>query len=175
MIFKRLNQKKEPVELKQKEHKKSPFKKLNNDTKTMQFKGYYKGLPIYSHKYLRRNQVELFKGDEVTIITKPCIVFVLNKYVRYNGINTVLHEIKYLGDKNKTCKIRLQMGKIHAEIRLGNNQYQTLYICKNIYSDYVTYLEKYDIQSSKPPKSAYTKKLKHYYCRETFKYLGEML
>lgn len=177
MIFKKLKNKKNNIKLSKSSKSNSPiFKKIHSQKNiSTKFKGYYKGLPIYSYKFIKFSQTELFRGDEVTYISKPCIVFVLNSKVKYRGINTILHEIKYVGDKNKTCKIRLQIGNVYSEILLGDNKFETLYFCKNAYSDYVTYREKYADKIVKPPKQAYTKILKHYYCRETFKYLGEML
>lgn len=178
MIFKRLSQQKDnQLPSKNNMTKKTAFKKIlsHKNSKYIIFKGYYKGLPIYAYKFLKQSQVSRFQGSEITIIPKPCTVIVLNKFVKYRGINTILHEIRYTGDKNKTCRIRIQIGKTFAEMHLGNHEFETLYICKNVYSDYVIYREKYKDKIVKPTASRYIKKLKHFYDSQTYEYLGERL
>ena len=177
MLFKRIkqdkNQKKDDNQL-IKTNDISPITK-QKERSQRKIIGKYLDLPIYYSNSFRTRMFyrKYFRGNELTIMSKPVIMNISPSFIRYNKANTILHEIRYIGDKSKTLKIRIGLSeKTYVEINLGFNQYKSLYICRNKYGNLVTYREKYEKEKSKPQ---YTKILKHYYCRETFKYLGEML
>lgn len=178
MIFKRLKENTKPKieKLKEPNHIGFKFKKKQTSKKVI---GNLNGLPIYTLKFVSNKtyaRSSYFNGSELTLITKPTTIFLSTYHIVFNKNDTILHEIRYVGDKNKTLTIRIGLYRDNfIELNLGFNRFKSLYICRNMYGNLVTYREKYKQEPKEYKKNISTRILKHFYDRETYKYLGEML
>jgi hypothetical protein len=180
MLFKRLKQQKN-TQIQDKSNTENLTKQVKpilskNNRSNHKLIGDLKGANIYHSRLFKTRcyQRDYFKGNELTIISKPITMLINTSLIKFNKLNTILHEIRYIGDKDKKLTIRVNISyDRYIDLSLGSNGFKSLYICRNIYGNLVTYREKYE--QVKKPSSRYTKIPKHYYCRETFKYLGEML
>lgn len=123
----------------------------------------FTGIPIKRIKNVNGSKLsQHFKGHELTIITKPYVIYVPSSFIVYNKLNTICHEIRYTGDRSKKLIIRLRLALDHyAEFYLGNNEFKSLYITKTRDNILITYREKYDVeltQDQKPKKPKYVRK-----------------
>lgn len=124
-------------------------------SKTMELVAIFKGIPIIRISNIDGYRVTKdFKGHELTIISKPQIMYMTSSFIVYNKLNTICHEIRYVGDKTKKLTIRIRLSYNHyMEFYLGNNEYQSLYVFRNRDLTLSTYREAYDIQPIETKKS----------------------